>query len=160
GSLRGHAAAGTCDADRHRPRHRDDLPANGQSHRGCGHVVSQRSACCRPPVGLAERRDVGDRWLRLVPSDLAHCRVGLDKWGVSQGTGAMTVPVLELRDIRKGFGAADVIRGVNLSIMACERHALIGPNGAGKSTLFNLISGCMRPDTGAITLKGSDITAM
>jgi len=72
----------------------------------------------------------------------------------------MTVPVLELRDIRKGFGATDVVRGVNLSIMACERHALIGPNGAGKSTLFNLISGCMRPDTGAITLKGSDITAM
>ena len=68
--------------------------------------------------------------------------------------------VLELQDIRKGFGAADVIRGVNLSIMACERHALIGPNGAGKSTLFNLISGRLRPDTGSITLKGSDIIAM
>ena len=72
----------------------------------------------------------------------------------------MTVPVLQLQDIRKGFGAADVIRGVNLSIMACERHALIGPNGAGKSTLFNLISGRLRPDTGSITLKGSDIIAM
>jgi len=70
------------------------------------------------------------------------------------------VTVLELQDIRKGFGAADVIRGVNLSIMACERHALIGPNGAGKSTLFNLISGRLRPDTGSITLKGSDIIAM
>jgi len=68
--------------------------------------------------------------------------------------------VLQLQDIRKGFGAADVIRGVNLSIMACERHALIGPNGAGKSTLFNLISGRLRPDTGSITLKGSDIIAM
>ena len=68
--------------------------------------------------------------------------------------------VLELQDIRKGFGAADVIRGVNLSIMACERHALIGPNGAGKSTLFNLISGRLRPDTGSITLRGSDIIAM
>jgi len=70
------------------------------------------------------------------------------------------VTVLELQDIRKGFGAADVIRGVNLSIMACERHALIGPNGAGKSTLFNLISGRLRPDTGSITLRGSDIIAM
>jgi len=69
-------------------------------------------------------------------------------------------PALELRDIRKGFGATEIIRGVSLSVMACERHAVIGPNGAGKSTLFNLISGRMRPDAGTIALKGSDITGM
>ena len=72
----------------------------------------------------------------------------------------MMAPALELRDIRKRFGATEIIRGVNLSVMTCERHAVIGPNGAGKSTLFNLISGRMRPDAGSIALKGSDITAM
>jgi branched-chain amino acid transport system ATP-binding protein len=72
----------------------------------------------------------------------------------------MTAPALELRDIRKGFGPTEIIRGVNLHVAACERHAVIGPNGAGKSTLFNLISGRMRPDAGSIALKGSDITAM
>jgi branched-chain amino acid transport system ATP-binding protein len=71
----------------------------------------------------------------------------------------MTAPALELRDIRKGFGAVEIIRGVNLAIAPCERHAVIGPNGAGKSTLFNLISGRLRPDAGAIVLKGADITA-
>jgi branched-chain amino acid transport system ATP-binding protein len=72
----------------------------------------------------------------------------------------MTAPVLELCNIRKRFGATDVIRGVDLSVETYERHAVIGPNGAGKSTLFNLISGRTRPDQGSIVLKGCDITAM
>ncbi len=53
----------------------------------------------------------------------------------------MSVPALHLRDVRKNFGATEIIRGVTLDIEAGERHALIGPNGAGKTTLFNLISG-------------------
>jgi branched-chain amino acid transport system ATP-binding protein len=72
----------------------------------------------------------------------------------------MTAIALELRDIRKRFGPAEIIRGVNLSIDTGERHAVIGPNGAGKSTLFNLVSGLMKPDAGTITLKGSDITGI
>jgi branched-chain amino acid transport system ATP-binding protein len=70
----------------------------------------------------------------------------------------MTTPALELRNLRKRFGSAEIIRGVSLSVETGERHALIGPNGAGKSTLFNLVSGLVRPDAGSIILKGSDIT--
>jgi len=70
----------------------------------------------------------------------------------------MTAPALELSNIRKRFGSTEIIRGVNLAVNPCERHAVIGPNGAGKSTLFNLISGMMKPDAGSITLKGSEIT--
>jgi branched-chain amino acid transport system ATP-binding protein len=72
----------------------------------------------------------------------------------------MSALALELCDIRKGFGTTEIIRGVDLCVRYCERHAVIGPNGAGKSTLFNLISGRLRPDAGSISLKGSDITAM
>ena len=57
---------------------------------------------------------------------------------------------IELRDVRKSFGATEIIRGVNLSIADGERHAVIGPNGAGKSTLYNLI-------TGKYSLSGGDI---
>ena len=53
----------------------------------------------------------------------------------------MTMPAVELRDVRKNFGRTQIIRGVDLSIPRGERHAIIGPNGAGKTTLFNLISG-------------------
>jgi branched-chain amino acid transport system ATP-binding protein len=70
----------------------------------------------------------------------------------------MTAPALELRNIRKRFGSTEIVRGVNLAVGQCERHAVIGPNGAGKSTLFNLISGLMKPDAGSIALKGHDIT--
>jgi branched-chain amino acid transport system ATP-binding protein len=65
---------------------------------------------------------------------------------------------LELRDIRKSFGAAPIIRGVSLAVSRGERHAIIGPNGAGKSTLFNLISGRFAPTTGSIRLNGEDVT--
>jgi branched-chain amino acid transport system ATP-binding protein len=71
-----------------------------------------------------------------------------------------TPPALELRDIRKSFGATPVIRGVSLHVQEGERHAIIGPNGAGKSTLFNLISGRFAPTSGSIVLCGETIAAL
>jgi branched-chain amino acid transport system ATP-binding protein len=69
----------------------------------------------------------------------------------------MTSCALELRDLRKNFGKTEIIRGVNLSILAGERVAIIGPTGAGKSTLFNLISGRFGPTSGQIFLNGQRI---
>ncbi|RYF61037.1 MAG: ABC transporter ATP-binding protein [Comamonadaceae bacterium] len=66
----------------------------------------------------------------------------------------MITPILSLRDVRKSFGDAEIIRGVDLDILPGERHALIGPNGAGKSTLFHLVSGNHRPTGGSINLAG------
>jgi len=69
----------------------------------------------------------------------------------------MSVPALELRDVRKQFGSVEIIRGVNLSVNKGERLAIIGPNGAGKSTLFNLISGRFGVSSGEISLNGQAI---
>jgi branched-chain amino acid transport system ATP-binding protein len=69
-------------------------------------------------------------------------------------------PALELRGLRKSFGAAEIIRGVDLAIPKGERHAIIGPNGAGKSTLFNLVSGLVAPSAGEVWLDGSPITGL
>ena len=66
-------------------------------------------------------------------------------------------PALQMRDLRKSFGATPIVRGVSLDIGEGERHAIIGPNGAGKSTLFNLISGRFAPTSGTIRLHGEDI---
>ena len=64
---------------------------------------------------------------------------------------------LQLRGVHKRFGPTEVIRGVDLDVMAGERVAIIGPNGAGKSTLFNLISGRFAPSQGHIELLGQRI---
>ena len=66
-------------------------------------------------------------------------------------------PILSIRGLRKSFGAAEIIRGVDLELRAGERRALIGPNGAGKSTLFHLISGNLRPSAGEIHFSGQRI---
>ena len=67
-------------------------------------------------------------------------------------------PALEIRNLKKSFGPAEIIRGVNLAVPKGERHAVIGPNGAGKSTLFNLISGLLVPTSGDVLLNGEEIS--
>ncbi len=64
---------------------------------------------------------------------------------------------LELKGVKKNFGRAEIIRGLNLEVHEHERHVIIGPNGAGKSTMFNLISGRMKVSDGSIKLFGNDI---
>ncbi len=65
---------------------------------------------------------------------------------------------LAVRDLDKSFGGLRVTSAVSLAVEAGERRLIIGPNGAGKTTLFNLITGELRPDRGAITLFDRDIT--
>jgi branched-chain amino acid transport system ATP-binding protein len=55
--------------------------------------------------------------------------------GRAEARGGVRAAALEARGLRKNFGAAEIIRGVDLVIPKGERHAVIGPNGAGKSTL-------------------------
>ncbi|WP_066454027.1 ABC transporter ATP-binding protein [Castellaniella caeni] len=70
---------------------------------------------------------------------------------------AASAPILQLSGVHKSFGETQIIRGVDLSLIEGERHAIIGPNGAGKSTLFHLISGQLQPTSGTITLQGREI---
>ena len=72
----------------------------------------------------------------------------------------MAEPVLEIRDLRKTFGALQATDGVSLTLMPGEIHALIGPNGAGKSTLIHQISGSIRPDSGSIRFLGQDMAGL
>jgi branched-chain amino acid transport system ATP-binding protein len=65
---------------------------------------------------------------------------------------------LTVTDVAKAFGGLRVTANVNLTVEPGERRLIIGPNGAGKTTLFNLITGELRPDGGAIRLFDRDIT--
>jgi len=67
--------------------------------------------------------------------------------------------MLEIRDLRAGYGQVQVLHGVNLDVGEGEIVALLGSNGAGKSTLNNNVSGIFRPFGGSIRLGGEDVTA-
>jgi branched-chain amino acid transport system ATP-binding protein len=68
--------------------------------------------------------------------------------------------LLELERVEKSYGALKVTDGITLSVAEGEALAVIGPNGAGKSTLFNLITGDVAPDAGAIRFAGEDVTRL
>ena len=67
---------------------------------------------------------------------------------------------LSIQALRKSFGPADIIRGVDLEVSNGEIHAIIGPNGAGKSTFFNLLSGALQPSSGDMALNGTRINGL
>ncbi len=51
---------------------------------------------------------------------------------------------LELRDVRKSFGALEVLADISLHVGEGEFVSILGPSGAGKSTLFQLLTGAVR----------------
>ena len=72
----------------------------------------------------------------------------------------MAEALLEVRGLRKAFGALAATDGVDFEVREGETHAIIGPNGAGKTTFISQLSGMLQPDAGAIRFAGEDITAL
>lgn len=66
--------------------------------------------------------------------------------------------VLQARDVTVRFGGLTALDEVSFEAQAGGRHGILGPNGAGKTTLFNVISGFVVPQAGAIRLSGHDVT--
>ena len=66
----------------------------------------------------------------------------------------VSVPRVEMRGIRKSFGALDVLQGVDFSVGRGEVVGLVGDNGAGKSTLMKMLAGAVVPDAGEIRVDG------
>src|SRR5512139_3408788 len=67
---------------------------------------------------------------------------------------AETIPILEMRNIKKRFGAVQALRGVDLVLRHNEVLGLVGDNAAGKSTLMKVLSGAYMPDEGEIYIEG------
>jgi branched-chain amino acid transport system ATP-binding protein len=70
------------------------------------------------------------------------------------------VPILELEDVTKSFGALKVADAISFAVEDGEALGIIGPNGAGKSTLFNLVTGNLALDGGGIRFLGRDVTRL
>ena len=68
--------------------------------------------------------------------------------------------MLELEDLRAGYGNIEALHGISLSVGEGEIVTLIGANGAGKTTTLMTISGCVRARSGAIRFRGRDISGL
>lgn len=67
-----------------------------------------------------------------------------------------TNPLLSLRNIRKTFHQAEVLKGVSLDVFPGQVVCIIGPSGSGKSTLLRTINRLEEPSSGEILFKGRD----
>ena len=65
--------------------------------------------------------------------------------------------MLEIQDLRAGYGAINVLWGISLNVPTGEVTTILGPNGAGKTTLLRAIMGLIPTDHGEIRLNGESL---
>jgi branched-chain amino acid transport system ATP-binding protein len=68
--------------------------------------------------------------------------------------------ILELRDVRAGYGPIEVVHGVSLSVPTGAVVALLGPNGGGKTTMLNVCAGTLAPTSGEVYFNGEAVTKL
>ncbi len=70
----------------------------------------------------------------------------------------MSPPAISVRGLRKSFGGAPVLDGIDLDVARGESLVVIGGSGTGKSVLLRCVLGLIRPDAGTVALDGRDAT--
>jgi branched-chain amino acid transport system ATP-binding protein len=68
--------------------------------------------------------------------------------------------LLTVRGVEAGYGARQILFGVDLDVAEGEVVALLGANGSGKSTLLSAVSGFVRPRRGSIRLDGMELAGL
>ena len=68
--------------------------------------------------------------------------------------------MIELKGVRKSYGANEVLKGIDLRIEEQDYLVILGASGSGKSTLLNILSGLEKPDQGEVVYDGANITSL
>ena len=68
--------------------------------------------------------------------------------------------MIEVRDVRKSFGAQQVLKGISTVFEAGKNNLIIGKSGSGKTVLLKCIVGLLTPTDGHIFFDGKDYVAM
>jgi branched-subunit amino acid ABC-type transport system permease component/ABC-type branched-subunit amino acid transport system ATPase component len=80
-----------------------------------------------------------------------------ERAGATESQGEL---VLELHDVRSGYGLVEVLHGVSLQVRAGHITTILGPNGAGKSTLCQTIAGLVAVRSGSVQHRTNDVSAL
>ncbi|HXH63307.1 MAG TPA: ABC transporter ATP-binding protein [Gemmatimonadales bacterium] len=76
----------------------------------------------------------------------------------------MPNPIVQVRGVSKTYrrdsSSVPVLENITLDVPEGEFVGLMGPSGSGKTTLLNLIAGIDRPDSGSVTVAGTDVTTL
>ena len=70
-----------------------------------------------------------------------------------------TTWALQVQNLWKSFDGVPAVAGIDLAVPSGTFYGLLGPNGAGKSTTLAMVTGLLRPDSGAIAVDGLDVWA-
>ena len=65
--------------------------------------------------------------------------------------------MIQAQQIRKSFGTLDVLKGIDFSVEEAEVVAIMGASGAGKSTLLQILGTLLSPDSGSLSIDGTDV---
>ena len=68
--------------------------------------------------------------------------------------------MIELKGVRKSYGANEVLKGIDLRIEKQDYLVILGASGSGKSTLLNILSGLEKPDQGEVLYDGENIASL
>jgi len=74
--------------------------------------------------------------------------------------GKANVPMSEIKNLRKGFGAQDVLTNVSLNLFSGENLVVLGKSGSGKSVLIKCIVRLLDPDDGTIEVLGTEVNSL
>src|SRR5580704_9683156 len=66
-------------------------------------------------------------------------------------------PILDIKNLRKSFGANEILKGIDLAVLTQETVFIIGPSGSGKSTLLRCCNRLETPESGTVTVDGVDL---
>ena len=65
--------------------------------------------------------------------------------------------LIEVKNLTKNYGPVAAVKGISFTVEKGHIYGFLGPNGAGKSTTMNMITGCLAPTSGEVTISGFDI---